>query len=355
MATFRERILRSSNAKQLADAFQMVIIAVPRDELISPLQTAILGLRKITTYASEDTATVTSMHQMALEKAQSHLQILETSRASLNNLQAEYKREISIMKAKIETVMSNDILKWEDQQDTVVLLCDTIMDIRNMYLTNVAAWNTHIVSEEQCAIGSLSRIDELLAHAKESFAVEGAVRARVTRELEHTHREQVAENLLNDGILVWVSRRNVPSVLMTQARMSVEDLRLTIEPTQLCLDSSYLPSIQEKYDLSSLDIDFGTLKVTIDLRDVVELQLLNRQAVLPGAADRNGLHYEPPLYQKCAYVKTQYGREYWMTDRKNEIRGKAWASVREAQDDHASLLYEKLSGLWRDAKRGADI
>lgn len=350
MTTFREKILRSNDAKQLADAFQMVTVPVQRDEFVSPLRTATSSLQTVMMEAPQDTATVTSMQQIAVENAQSQLRALEASRVSLEDMEARYKREVTAIRARIENVMSNNLLKWNDQQDTVVLLCDTIMEIRNMYLTNIATWQAHLEKEEKRAAASLSRIHELLLHAKEPFAVESAVRAEVRRELEQSHREQVAQTLLNDGILIWVSRSNEASVLMTQAKMNVADHRLTIEPTQLCLAPDYLPSIQEKYHVSPLDLDFGTLNITIDLRDVVELQFLNRLAVVPGAADKDGLHYEIPQRRICVHVKTKYGREYWLADRKNEVRGRTWASIQEAQDGSTSLLYKTLLRLWEETR-----
>ena len=354
MATLREQIMHSLNPNDIANALQGVTVPVHPDRMMEPLEDVILQLNHAISVAPDSAITVASMHQSALASIKSHLGDLKESRASIKKIEQDFAQEIIATQYKIDAVMHNGVLKLEDQQDTIALLCQTITEMRSMYNDDIGTRKDILLQQEEQASAALSRARNLLSHTEVSTMVEGIARADLTHVLEQGWRHKYAHTLLNDGIVVWVSRGNQFATLMTQAMMDITDFCLLVQPTQLCLNPEYVSSIKEKYQLDYVSTDFGELDITIDLRDVEELRYVKRRAVIPEAGDKNSTHYEQPQFRHCVSIKMNGGREYFLADRKNEERGKTWAGLQGTQDGSPSLLYRTLLESWKEAKKDRD-
>lgn len=343
MTTLREKIMNPYDPKHIAEALHIITKDIHQDKISAPLENAILRLQQAISEAPDSAITVAAIHEAALEGAKTHFNVLQQTRASIDKANQDYKYEMLTVRHKIEAIMSDRMLKQEDQEDTVALLCKTMMDMRSMYHADIGARKDLLMQEEEQAAASLARAEKLLNDAHMAIIVEGIVRTNLQEEFEKKNQHKVARTLLHDGIRVWVSRKNDVAIHMTQTEMSVSDFQLTIQPTQLCIDPQQLSNIRQMYQVDEV-------KITIDLRDVVDVQFLKRKAVVPGSSDIGSAHYELQQFHHCVCIKTKAGKEYFLADRKNEERSRTWVDIQGVWDGSPSLLYRTLMELWEEAK-----
>ncbi|KAL5387104.1 hypothetical protein DPSP01_003714 [Paraphaeosphaeria sporulosa] len=317
--------------------------------MINDLEKSISGM-------IESATAVVKIHRDMLLQLRSQLAVLEKSHSLVMKLEDDHAREMAVVDRRINTMVQNQgYLKIHDQDETILMLHAPKKVLISEHRVAGAAWAAAHAKEESDSKVLIDRTRALLAHTKEAVELEGTIRVAVENEFQQRHREhiaQIADNLLQDGIRVWVSKSNIFATLMTECLLRVADHQLVIEPTKTCFDEDCLRKLYDKYRLNHTCSDMQKTKFTIDMRDVEELKFVKRRATIPGTCDETSPHWEPPRYHQCVYVRTRVSREYYLADRKNEPQDKAWESLRmDVPDGSPNLLCHKLVRYWHDAKQ----
>ncbi|KAL1593242.1 hypothetical protein SLS60_010850 [Paraconiothyrium brasiliense] len=339
-------------------ASREVTMSISSTRLISTLKATIEKLQN-TLAENADNAdnamTVTKMHREMLSELQFRLNDLEKSQYSIKKAKYNHMREIATLRQKIDVVTSSEgYLTPEDRDDTIFMLLIPLKELEAQYSIAYKMWKRNNDKEEAQANDLLERAQTLLAHAKEAVNLEGTVRTALRSELKQRHREEIAASLLEDGILVWVSRTNQFAILMTECLMQIDGHQLTIAPTQLCFDTHSVRSLRQNYRLGHTSIDMDEHAITIDLKDVAEPKCTRRRANIPGASDEKSPHWEPPKYHQCVNIRTRLGEDYFLADRRNESRDKTWGRLQGAPDGSPGLLSQKLTEIWKGLKTASE-
>jgi hypothetical protein len=320
---------------------------VPSTELLKALRSTINDLENAITGTAYIATTVMTMHRDMLSELRSQLAALEKSHLSIREMQEIHLREMAIIDEKINAVLNDEsCLQLDDHQDTIYMLHQPKKALIPQYKTACEAWKKANAKEEAHSKALIDRAHSLLAHATEAVGLEETVRAVVEIEL----KQRLATSLLEDGILIWVSQTNQFAILMTECVLRISGYQLIIAPTHLCFDPQSLRNLHDRYRLDHTSTDMGKREITIDLRDVEELQFTSRRANIPGTSDEKSPHYEPAKHHQCILIRTDVGMQYFLADRKNESRDKGWGSLQGVPDSSPSLLYRKLTALWQEAK-----
>ncbi|KAF9739396.1 hypothetical protein PMIN06_008243 [Paraphaeosphaeria minitans] len=325
-------------------------------QLADTLQTTINDLEDGIDGMTETATTVATIHRKMVSELQTQLTVLEKSCSSITKLEDDHAREMAIVDERINTVVQNrSYLKIDDQDDTILMLHVPKKVLVSEHRVAGTAWAVSHAKEESHSKALIDLAQALLANTKQAVELEGAVRVAVKGEFQQLHHEYVAhiaDNVLQDGIRVWVSKSNIFATLMTECLLRIEGAQLVIEPTKTCFDEHCLRELHNKFRLDHTCSDMQRTKFTIDLRDVEELKFTNRRANIPGTCDETSPHWEPPKYHQCVYIRTCVFREYYLAERRNEPQDKAWVSLQQGVPDGSpNLLCEKLVRYWQEANQ----
>ncbi|KAF2451669.1 hypothetical protein P171DRAFT_438362 [Karstenula rhodostoma CBS 690.94] len=272
-------------------------------QFVTTLQAAINGLEKTIAEMAESASTVTTIHREVLSQLRSQLVVLEKSHSSIKKLEDTHTREMAIVDARINTVVQNQsYLKMDDRDETLLMLhAPKKVLISQHRVAGEALAATH-AKKESHSKALIERARALIAHKKEAIELEGTMRVAIESEFQQRHREhiaQIADSILEDGVLIWVSQSNIFATLMTECLVRIAGHQLTIAPTKTCFDEDCLRELHEKYQLDHTCSDMQRTKFMIDLRDVEELKFMKRRATIPGTFDETSPHWEPPRYHQC--------------------------------------------------------
>jgi hypothetical protein len=320
---------------------------VPSTKIAKALRSTISDLENTIARTADIATTVTMMHRDMLSEIRSQLVVLEESHSSIQEQQEIYLQEMAIVDEKINAVLKDEsCLQLDGHQDTIYMLLQPKKALIPQHRAACEAWKKTNAIKEAHSTALIDRAQSLLAHTTEAVGLEETVRAAVEIEL----KQRLATGLLEDGILVWVSRTNQFATLMTECVLGINGYQMAIAPTQLCFDLESLRNLHDKYHLEHTSTDMGKREITIDLQDVEELQFTGRRANIPGTSDDKSPHYEPAKYHQCIHIRTRVGMQYFLANRKNESRDKGWGSLQGAPDGSPNLLCQKLTELWQRAK-----
>ncbi|KAF1965999.1 hypothetical protein BU23DRAFT_574364 [Bimuria novae-zelandiae CBS 107.79] len=267
-------------------------IAALSVKLLGALNTTILRLENSISNASSSIVAVPEMLQKTLDELQDQVNVLEEAQDLYESSKAGHERAKVIFEGKIAGLAASDrLLKADDWDNILSQLRQTLQALECEYATKLGTWKTSNEKAEMLRDMRIFRAQTMINLAGEATTLEEKIRTSVQKELSEHHRKETASNLLSDGILIWIYRKNEFVTLMTQSWMDVTDHRLTIQPTQLCFTPRILQAWQEKY-------------------------------------------------------QTDYAC------RVNELCGQTWASIRGDLDGSPSLLCEKLMELWQEVRNG---